>query len=65
MKVSPSDHPVSEFEFDVLLGADGKRNTLAGEWEGQCRASQDSEHNDIYPHLYYRQSSGVLSQQNT
>ncbi|KAK2182205.1 hypothetical protein NP493_363g01001 [Ridgeia piscesae] len=30
VKVSPSDHPVSEFEFDVLLGADGKRNTLAG-----------------------------------
>ena len=28
--MSPSDHPVSEFEFDVLLGADGKRNTLAG-----------------------------------
>ena len=35
VKVSPSDHPVSEFEFDVLLGADGKRNTLAGEWGTQ------------------------------
>ena len=29
-KVSPSDHPVSQFEFDVLMGADGKRNTLNG-----------------------------------
>ncbi|CAB4070423.1 MICAL [Lepeophtheirus salmonis] len=29
-KVTPSDHPVSMFEFDVLIGADGKRNTLNG-----------------------------------
>ncbi|CAH1798546.1 unnamed protein product [Owenia fusiformis] len=28
--VSPADSPVSEFEFDVLIGADGKRNTLTG-----------------------------------
>lgn len=28
--VTPSDHPVSQFEFDVLIGADGKRNTLEG-----------------------------------
>ncbi|GIX74346.1 protein-methionine sulfoxide oxidase mical3a [Caerostris extrusa] len=27
-RVSPSDHPVSQYEFDVLIGADGKRNTL-------------------------------------
>ncbi|XP_021344319.1 F-actin-methionine sulfoxide oxidase MICAL2-like, partial [Mizuhopecten yessoensis] len=27
-KVDPPDHPVSEYEFDVLIGADGKRNTL-------------------------------------
>lgn len=27
---SPSDHPVSQYEFDVLIGADGKRNTLEG-----------------------------------
>ncbi|KAL7016515.1 hypothetical protein ACKWTF_010045 [Chironomus riparius] len=26
----PSDHPVTHFEFDCLLGADGKRNTLSG-----------------------------------
>ncbi|KAK9746485.1 LIM domain [Popillia japonica] len=26
----PSDHPVSQFEFDVIIGADGKRNTLQG-----------------------------------
>ncbi|OWF44716.1 protein-methionine sulfoxide oxidase mical3b-like isoform X4 [Mizuhopecten yessoensis] len=29
-KVDPPDHPVSEYEFDVLIGADGKRNTLQG-----------------------------------
>lgn len=26
----PSDHPVSQYEFDVIIGADGKRNTLQG-----------------------------------
>ena len=29
-KVSPPDHPVSQYEFDVMIGADGKRNTLTG-----------------------------------
>ncbi|XP_063393456.1 F-actin-monooxygenase Mical-like isoform X5 [Cydia fagiglandana] len=29
-RVSPPNHPVSQYEFDVLLGADGKRNTLHG-----------------------------------
>ncbi|XP_054719606.1 LOW QUALITY PROTEIN: protein-methionine sulfoxide oxidase mical3a-like [Uloborus diversus] len=29
-RVSPPDHPVSLYEFDVLIGADGKRNTLLG-----------------------------------
>nr|CAD7604914.1 unnamed protein product [Timema genevievae] len=29
-EVSPPDHPVSQYEFDVLIGADGKRNTLEG-----------------------------------
>lgn len=28
--VSPADHPASQYEFDVLIGADGKRNTLKG-----------------------------------
>ncbi|XP_044256717.1 F-actin-monooxygenase Mical [Tribolium madens] len=27
---TPSDHPVSQYEFDVVIGADGKRNTLQG-----------------------------------
>ncbi|XP_046672413.1 F-actin-monooxygenase Mical isoform X4 [Homalodisca vitripennis] len=27
---SPPDHPVSQYEFDVLIGADGRRNTLEG-----------------------------------
>lgn len=29
-EVDPDDHAVSHFEFDVLIGADGKRNTLEG-----------------------------------
>ncbi|CAK1588400.1 unnamed protein product [Parnassius mnemosyne] len=29
-RVSPSEHPVTQYEFDVLVGADGKRNTLHG-----------------------------------
>ena len=31
VKVDPANHPLSEYEFDVLIGADGKRNTLQGE----------------------------------
>jgi hypothetical protein len=27
---SPSDHAITHYEFDVLIGADGKRNTLSG-----------------------------------
>lgn len=29
-QVQPADHPASQYEFDVLIGADGKRNTLKG-----------------------------------
>ncbi|KAF7698949.1 hypothetical protein HF521_003691 [Silurus meridionalis] len=29
-EVHPKTHPVSELEFDVIIGADGRRNTLAG-----------------------------------
>ena len=28
--MTPAEHPVSHYEFDVLVGADGKRNTLKG-----------------------------------
>ncbi|KAL5010476.1 hypothetical protein ScPMuIL_012781 [Solemya velum] len=28
--ISPPNHSLSEYEFDVLIGADGKRNTLTG-----------------------------------
>lgn len=27
----PADHSLSEFEFDVIIGADGRRNTLEGD----------------------------------
>lgn len=30
MEVSPKSHPVSLLEFDVIIGADGRRNTLPG-----------------------------------
>ncbi|XP_041833409.1 protein-methionine sulfoxide oxidase mical3a-like isoform X2 [Melanotaenia boesemani] len=30
MEVSPNPHPVSQLEFDVIIGADGRRNTLPG-----------------------------------
>ncbi|KAF6201262.1 hypothetical protein GE061_005709, partial [Apolygus lucorum] len=29
-RTSPPDHPVSQYEFNALIGADGKRNTLDG-----------------------------------
>ncbi|XP_062318258.1 protein-methionine sulfoxide oxidase mical3a isoform X34 [Osmerus eperlanus] len=29
-EVCPRTHPVNELEFDVIIGADGRRNTLAG-----------------------------------
>ena len=29
-KVSPADHPLAHYEFDALVGGDGKRNTLSG-----------------------------------
>ncbi|XP_030753710.1 F-actin-monooxygenase Mical-like isoform X2 [Sitophilus oryzae] len=28
--IKPDNHPVSQYEFDVIIGADGKRNTLQG-----------------------------------
>uniref|UniRef100_A0A4W6FEV3 F-actin monooxygenase n=1 Tax=Lates calcarifer TaxID=8187 RepID=A0A4W6FEV3_LATCA len=28
--VQPSSHPVSDFDFDVVIGADGRKNTLDG-----------------------------------
>lgn len=31
-EIHPRTHPVSELEFDVIIGADGRRNTLPGEF---------------------------------
>ncbi|XP_016114387.1 F-actin-monooxygenase mical2b isoform X5 [Sinocyclocheilus grahami] len=28
--VRPADHPISDYEFDVIIGADGRRSTLDG-----------------------------------
>lgn len=30
-EIRPADHPVANFDFDVVIGADGRRNTLDGE----------------------------------
>ncbi|ERL93346.1 hypothetical protein D910_00954 [Dendroctonus ponderosae] len=29
-EIKPENHPVAQYEFDVIIGADGKRNTLQG-----------------------------------
>ncbi|KAM6980394.1 F-actin-monooxygenase mical2b [Aplochiton taeniatus] len=29
-EIRPTDHPVADFDFDVVVGADGRRNTLEG-----------------------------------
>lgn len=29
-EVHPDSHPVRQLEFDVVIGADGRRNTLPG-----------------------------------
>ena len=30
MEVTPKSHPVTQLEFDAIIGADGRRNTLPG-----------------------------------
>ncbi|KAM9334915.1 protein-methionine sulfoxide oxidase mical3b [Symphorus nematophorus] len=30
MEVKPKSHPVNQLEFDIIIGADGRRNTLPG-----------------------------------
>ena len=35
-EVNPRTHPVNELEFDVIIGADGRRNTLAGKCVCVC-----------------------------
>ncbi|XP_039664335.1 F-actin-monooxygenase MICAL2-like [Perca fluviatilis] len=34
-EVRPSSHPVSSFDYDVVIGADGRKNTLDGEKKGK------------------------------
>ncbi|XP_051975501.1 F-actin-monooxygenase mical2b isoform X8 [Xyrauchen texanus] len=29
-EICPADHPISDYEFDVIIGADGRRSTLDG-----------------------------------
>ena len=38
--LEPADHPVNNYEFDFIVGADGKRNSLKG-FKRKCfRAKQ-------------------------
>lgn len=44
-EVRPSNHPVSEFDFDVVIGADGRKNTLDG---NLAKLTQSRVENDEY-----------------
>ena len=39
-KLEPVDHPASKYEFDFIVGADGKRNSLTGFRRKCFRAKQ-------------------------
>jgi len=58
-EVHPRTHPVNELEFDVIVGADGRRNTLPGkssraEWEDGASQTvcfpspNDTKHEEHY-----------------
>lgn len=36
--IRPADHPVANFDFDVVVGADGRKNSLEGKKEARKRA---------------------------
>ena len=55
--MTPEDHPISEYEFDVLVGADGKRNTLKGERILKLQVLQVASRRVIY---YTRMMEGVV-----
>lgn len=42
-EVRPSSHPVSDFDFDVVIGADGRKNTLDGEKKGKLELTNQSD----------------------
>jgi len=59
--VSPADHPVSQYEFDVLIGADGKRNTLDGEFHYFLTSTTSHEgHKLIILKLTFRHRSSSI-----
>lgn len=44
MEVKPKSHPVNQLEFNVIIGADGRRNTLPGDWTSvELSGSDQSE----------------------
>lgn len=48
--IQPADHPVANFEFDVVVGADGRRNTLEGE---KTANKSDEEYRCLKDVLYF------------
>lgn len=48
-EVHPKTHPVSELEFDVIIGADGRRNTLPG--KSACTDREKCISNAVFPWL--------------
>ena len=48
MEVHPRSHPVNQLEFDVIIGADGRRNTLPGE----CTHSHTHIHTHTQVHKH-------------
>lgn len=39
LEVNPKSHPINHLEFDVIVGADGRRNTLPGRAEPSAQDS--------------------------
>lgn len=54
--IRPADHPVANFEFDVVVGADGRRNTLEGEKTANKKGVNSKDASRTYftlPTKYY------------
>lgn len=57
MEVSPKNHPVSQLEFDVIIGADGRRNTLPGTitLTGIKKSSHVQQDHQVHQHSQVQQ----------
>lgn len=55
----PADHSLSEFEFDVIIGADGRRNTLEGEDSSFWHHGWGDKWEGVYPEGGWRRGDEV------